>query len=77
MGNTQSISEDKLIPTKQDSNNILKLKYEYNHILGESIDNLFLKLKQRHFELGVKKKQTATQEDLNHVFDLLPTTRCS
>lgn len=42
---------------QSDSNNILKLKYEYNHILGESIDNLLLKLKQTHFELGVKPKK--------------------
>lgn len=45
---------------QSDSNYILKLKYEYNHILGESIDNLLLKLKQRHFELGVKPKKLLT-----------------
>lgn len=32
----------------------MKLKYEYNSILGKRIENLLLKLKQKHFELGDK-----------------------
>lgn len=33
---------------------ILKLKYEYNHSLGEQVSNYIRKLKQKHFELGDK-----------------------
>ena len=33
---------------------ILKVKYEYNHILGEQVGNNNSKLKQKHFELGVE-----------------------
>ena len=33
---------------------ILKIKYEYNHILGEQVGNYIRKLKQKHFELSDK-----------------------
>ena len=33
---------------------ILKVKYEYNHILGEQIGNYIRRLKQKHLELGEK-----------------------
>lgn len=39
---------------QQDHNKILNLKYEYNSILGKRIENLLLKLKQKHFKLGDK-----------------------
>lgn len=37
-----------------DNREILKLKYEYNGILGGQINNLLLKLRQKHFEWGDK-----------------------
>lgn len=39
---------------QSDYNNILKLQYEYNSLLGEQVGNMLLKLKQKHFELGEK-----------------------
>uniref|UniRef100_A0A669EFQ1 Reverse transcriptase domain-containing protein n=1 Tax=Oreochromis niloticus TaxID=8128 RepID=A0A669EFQ1_ORENI len=40
--------------TEDISNAILKLKLEYNHILGSQVETNIVKLKQRHFELGDK-----------------------
>lgn len=45
-----------------DYNNILKLKYEYNSILGEQIGNTLLKLKPRHFELGDKPQKVLARQ---------------
>lgn len=39
---------------QSDYNTILKLKYEYNTILGAQIGNLLLKFKWKHFELSDK-----------------------
>lgn len=40
--------------SQADLNHVLKLKYEYNSILGDQVNNLLLKLRQKHFELGDK-----------------------
>lgn len=37
-----------------DYNKIMKLKYEYSCILGGQINNLFLKMRQRHLKMGDK-----------------------
>lgn len=37
-----------------DYKEIFKLKYEYNGIMSDQVDNLLLKLRQKHFELGDK-----------------------
>ncbi len=34
----------------------MKLKYEYNCILGDQINNLLLKLRQKQFEMGGKPR---------------------
>ena len=38
----------------KDTRSILKVKCEYNHILGERVGNYIRRLKQKHFELGEK-----------------------
>ncbi len=40
--------------SSEDYNKIVKLKYEYNCILGGQINNLFLRMRQRCFEMGDK-----------------------
>lgn len=40
--------------SSEDYNKIVKLKYEYNCILGSQTNRLLLKLRQKHFELGEK-----------------------
>ena len=45
-----------------DYNNILKLKYEYNSILGEQVGKTLLKLKHRHFELGDKPQRLLARQ---------------
>lgn len=36
---------------------LLKLKYEYNDILSSQVNDLLLKLRQKHFELGDKSSK--------------------
>lgn len=47
---------------QSDHNTILKLKYEYNTILGDQIGNLLLKLKRKHFELGDKPQKLLARQ---------------
>lgn len=47
---------------QSDYNTILKLKYEYNSILGEQIGNMLLKFKRRHFELGDKPQNLVARQ---------------
>lgn len=46
----------------EDYNKIMKLKYEYNCILGGQINNLLLKLRQKHFELGDKPERLLARQ---------------
>lgn len=50
-----TISDDTL-------NSIYKVKYEYNHILGEQVGNYTSKLKQKHFELNEKANKLLARQ---------------
>lgn len=43
-------------------NTILKLKYDYNHMLGEQVMNCIRRLKQKHFELGEKADKVLSRQ---------------
>uniref|UniRef100_A0A8P4GBE9 Endonuclease/exonuclease/phosphatase domain-containing protein n=1 Tax=Dicentrarchus labrax TaxID=13489 RepID=A0A8P4GBE9_DICLA len=48
--------------SQEDYDKILKLKYEYNHILSGTIGKLLLKIKQQHFELGDKPERLLARQ---------------
>uniref|UniRef100_A0A669DW20 Reverse transcriptase domain-containing protein n=1 Tax=Oreochromis niloticus TaxID=8128 RepID=A0A669DW20_ORENI len=43
-------------------NTILKLRYDYNHMLGEQVMNCIRRLKQKHFELGEKADKVLSRQ---------------
>lgn len=54
---TYSLSLESIYQTSkssEDYNKIVKLKYEYNSILGDQINNLLLRTRQKFFETGNK-----------------------
>lgn len=48
--------------SSNDYNKIMKLKYEYSCILGGQINKLFLRMRQRHFEMGDKPDKLLAQQ---------------
>lgn len=61
--NPAELEEDYRNTGSEDSlNSILKIKYEYNHILGEQVGNCIRKLKQKYFELGEKADKLLSRQ---------------
>lgn len=48
--------------SSEDYNKIMKLKYEYNCIVGGQINNFLFKLKQKQFEVGDKPRRLLARQ---------------